>query len=88
MHGRGGLAGLQEPWSRCEGHVGKNVPDENTETWEEDHSDHVGWLLELRDVRTRTRARDEMSPCTLGTTRASVSVSVTLSFHCPIYKMG
>lgn len=41
MHGQGGSAGLHEPESRREGHVGKNVPYENTETQEEDHSDHA-----------------------------------------------
>lgn len=41
--------------------VGRNVPEENTETREEDHHDRAGWHPELREVRMRTGAWDEMT---------------------------
>lgn len=41
--------------------VGRNVPEENTETREEDHHDRAGWRPELREVRMRTGAWDEMT---------------------------
>lgn len=57
--------------------MGKNVPDENMETQEEDHSDGARWRLELREVGTKTGVWGAMTRCAFGATRTWGSFSVT-----------